>query len=56
VKNFTQNIGFYAHGILNLTPAESFILCRRGAITAGVSLKRETSKKADINSNKINQL
>jgi hypothetical protein len=56
VKNFEQNIGFHAHGVLNLTPAESFILCRERAITAGASLKRGKSKKTDLNSNKINQL
>jgi len=36
VKNFEQNTGFYAHGILNLTPAESFELCKEGAIIVDV--------------------
>ena len=30
------NIGFSAHGVLNLTPKESFELCRKGAIIVDV--------------------
>ena len=36
MKNFEQNTGFYAHGILNLTPTESFELCKEGAIIVDV--------------------
>jgi rhodanese-related sulfurtransferase len=36
VKNFKKNIGFFAHGILNLTPKESFELCKEGAIIVDV--------------------
>ena len=36
MKNFEQNIGFYAHGVLNLTPTESFELCKEGAIIVDV--------------------
>jgi len=36
VKNLKQNTGFYAHGILNLTPKESFELCKEGAIIVDV--------------------
>ncbi len=33
---FFENIGFYAHGVLNLTPSESFELCKKGAIIVDV--------------------
>lgn len=33
---FFNNIGFYAHGVLNLTPSESFELCKKGAIIVDV--------------------
>jgi rhodanese-related sulfurtransferase len=33
---FFKNIGFYAHGVLNLTPSESFELCKKGAIIVDV--------------------
>ena len=36
MKNFEQNTGFYAHGVLNLTPTESFELCKEGAIIVDV--------------------
>jgi rhodanese-related sulfurtransferase len=36
VKNFEQNNGFFAHGVLNLTPKESFELCKAGAIIVDV--------------------
>ena len=36
MKNLKQNTGFYAHGILNLTPKESFELCKEGAIIVDV--------------------
>jgi rhodanese-related sulfurtransferase len=36
VKTFDQNTGFYAHGVLNLTPKESFELCKEGAIIVDV--------------------
>jgi len=30
------NIGFIAHGVLNLTPTESFVLCKKGAAIVDV--------------------
>jgi rhodanese-related sulfurtransferase len=30
------NIGFTAHGVLNLTPTESFVLCKKGAAIVDV--------------------
>jgi rhodanese-related sulfurtransferase len=36
VKNLNKNIGFFAHGILNLSPKESFELCKEGAIIVDV--------------------
>lgn len=39
VKKFKRNIGFQAHGIFNLTPKESFELCKEGAVIIDV---RET--------------
>jgi len=33
---FFDDIGFYAHGVLNLTPYESFELCKKGAIIVDV--------------------
>ena len=30
------NIGFTAHGVLNLTPTESYVLCKKGAIIIDV--------------------
>jgi rhodanese-related sulfurtransferase len=39
VKDIHFNTGFLAHGVLNLTPKESFALCRKGAIIVDV---RET--------------
>jgi len=30
------NIGFIAHGVLNLTPTESFVLCKKGATIVDV--------------------
>jgi rhodanese-related sulfurtransferase len=36
VKNLKKNFGFIAHGILNLTPKESFELCKEGAIIVDV--------------------
>jgi len=34
--NFFENAGFNAHGILNLTPSESFDLCEKGAMIVDV--------------------
>jgi rhodanese-related sulfurtransferase len=34
--SFFDNIGFTAHGVLNLTPSESFELCRKGAVIVDV--------------------
>jgi rhodanese-related sulfurtransferase len=31
-----KNSGFYAHGVLNLTPKESFELCKEGAIIVDI--------------------
>jgi len=39
MKNPDLNIGFFAHGVLNLIPKESFELCKGGAIIVDV---RET--------------
>lgn len=36
MKTFDQNTGFYAHGVLNLTPKESFELSKAGAIIVDV--------------------
>jgi len=36
VKNLKKNIGFIAHGLLNLSPKESFELCKGGAIIVDV--------------------
>jgi rhodanese-related sulfurtransferase len=36
VKAFANNTGFYAHGVLNLTPKESFELCKAGAVIVDV--------------------
>ena len=36
MKTFDHNTGFYAHGVLNLTPKESFELCKSGAIIVDV--------------------
>jgi rhodanese-related sulfurtransferase len=33
---FFEDIGFCAHGVLNLTPAESFELCKNGAVIVDV--------------------
>ena len=34
--NVWFDIGFMAHGVLNLTPKESFALCEKGAIIVDV--------------------
>lgn len=31
MKDTGNNIGFYAHGVLNLTPKESFEICKEGS-------------------------
>lgn len=36
MKNFEQNTGFFTHGVLNLTPKDSFELCKEGAIIVDV--------------------
>jgi rhodanese-related sulfurtransferase len=36
VKKFKRNTGFFAHGIFNVTPKESFELCKEGAIIVDV--------------------
>jgi rhodanese-related sulfurtransferase len=36
VKTFNHNTGFYAHGVLNLTPKESCEVCKEGAIIVDV--------------------
>lgn len=36
MKTFNRNAGFYAHGVLNLTPKESFEQCKSGAIIVDV--------------------
>jgi rhodanese-related sulfurtransferase len=36
VKHFENNTGFFAHGVLNLTPKESLELCKKGAIIVDV--------------------
>jgi rhodanese-related sulfurtransferase len=36
VRNFENNTGFFVHGVLNLTPKESFELCKAGAIIVDV--------------------
>ena len=36
MKTFEHNTGFYAHGVLNLTPKVSFELCKEGAIIVDV--------------------
>ncbi len=36
MKAFDNNTGFYAHGVLNLTPKESLELCKAGAIIVDV--------------------
>jgi rhodanese-related sulfurtransferase len=36
MKGFERNIGFIAHGVLNLTPRESFELSEKGAIIIDV--------------------
>jgi rhodanese-related sulfurtransferase len=36
MKNFKHNSGFFAHGVLNLTPKESYKLCQEGAIIVDV--------------------
>jgi rhodanese-related sulfurtransferase len=33
---FFKNIGFYANGVLNLTPSESFELCKKDAIIVDI--------------------
>jgi rhodanese-related sulfurtransferase len=39
MKNIDFNTGYLAHGVLNLTPKDSFELCKKGAIIVDV---RET--------------
>lgn len=36
MKFFEHNTGFFSHGVLNLTPKESFELCGEGAIIVDV--------------------
>jgi len=36
VKNIVHKMGFIAHGVLNLTPKESFELCKEGAVIVDV--------------------
>jgi rhodanese-related sulfurtransferase len=36
VKEIGFNTGFFAHGVLNLTPKESFELCEKGAMIVDV--------------------
>ena len=36
MKKIKKNIGFIAHGILNLSPKDSFELCKEGAIIVDV--------------------
>lgn len=36
MKTFKQNTGFFSHGVLNLSPKESFELCMEGAIIVDV--------------------
>lgn len=36
MKTFNNKTGFYAHGVLNLTPKESFELCKTGAVIVDV--------------------
>lgn len=36
MKTFKQNMGFFSHGVLNLSPKESFELCMEGAIIVDV--------------------
>ena len=36
MKNFDQNTGFFTHGVLNVTPKESYELCKGGAIIIDV--------------------
>jgi len=36
VRKTLFNSGFFAHGVLNLTPEESFELCKKGAIIVDV--------------------
>ena len=36
MKNIDINTGFFAHGVLNLTPKECFELCEKGAIIVDV--------------------
>jgi rhodanese-related sulfurtransferase len=46
VENIDFDSGFFAHGVLNLTPKESFILSKKGAIIVDV-------REAYINSFKM---
>lgn len=36
MKIFKNSTGFFAHGVLNLTPKESYELCKKGAIIIDV--------------------
>jgi len=45
MKNFDQNTGFFTHGVLNVTPKESYELCKGGAIIIDVREWRDTSLK-----------
>jgi rhodanese-related sulfurtransferase len=36
MNDFENNKGFFAHGVLNLTPRKSFELCKEGAIIVDV--------------------
>lgn len=43
--NFFANKGFTAHGVLNLSPSESFDLCKKGAVIVDVREEYMTAFK-----------
>ena len=36
MQKFNGNIGFFAHGVMNLSPKETFDLCKEGAVIVDV--------------------